>query len=167
MANGGRIVGDVVLGSDVTHSQAQTRTVSYDDLPNPGGYATRRACIDRSDLAKHALRRDLVVSGNSRNGLLESAVKAFTASIKNGMADSSAGAMHKGKSRCSMEANMSLETMNTLVETSKVAHQLPTQWSRVPIRRSSSREGWSTGAVGHRGVRCLNGKTHASVQHCC
>lgn len=84
IANGERIVGDVVLGADGVRSKARTLVLGYDDKPKPSGYAVYRAWMDSSELAKNDLTKDLVIHGDTHVGWLGPDIHFLAASIKGG-----------------------------------------------------------------------------------
>ncbi|CAK3859748.1 FAD NAD(P)-binding domain-containing [Lecanosticta acicola] len=84
IANGERIVGDVVLGADGVRSKARTLVLGYDDKPKPSGYAIYRAWMNSEELAKNELTRDLVIHGDTHTGWLGPDIHFLAASIKDG-----------------------------------------------------------------------------------
>ena len=84
ISNGGRVVGDVVLGADGVRSKARALVLGYDDKPKPSGYAVYRAWMSSEDIAKNDLTKDLVIHGDSHVCWIGPDIHFIAAAIKGG-----------------------------------------------------------------------------------
>ena len=67
IANGQKVCGDVVLGSDGVRSKARTLVLGYEDKPKSSGYAIYRAWFDSAEIAKNPRTRHLVENGDTHS----------------------------------------------------------------------------------------------------
>jgi len=68
LANGERVYGDVVIGSDGVRSKARELVLGYFDKPHSSGYAVFRAWFEADALMDDPLTKDLVDYGDSFTG---------------------------------------------------------------------------------------------------
>ena len=67
IANGPKVFGDVVLGSDGVRSKARTPVLGYEHQPKSSGYAIYRAWFDSAEIARNPMTRHLVENGDTHS----------------------------------------------------------------------------------------------------
>lgn len=84
VANGVKVIGDVVLAAEGVRSRGRKIVLGYEDQPRSSGYAVFRAWFPSDEIAKNEGIKHLVVNGDTHSGWIGPDVHFLTASIKNG-----------------------------------------------------------------------------------
>ncbi|KAF2231586.1 FAD/NAD(P)-binding domain-containing protein [Viridothelium virens] len=82
--DGGRAVGDVVVGSDGVRSRARELVLGYDDKPKSSGYAVFRAWFPNTDMLKDPRTKHFCDHGDTFQGWIGPDVHFLFSTIKNG-----------------------------------------------------------------------------------
>lgn len=94
LADGRKIVGDVVVGADGVRSKARELVLGYEDKPKSSGYAVWRAWFSNKDMIKDPRTKEFCENGDTFNGWIGPDVHFLFSTIKNG-ADCSWVLTHK------------------------------------------------------------------------
>ncbi|ORY09992.1 hypothetical protein BCR34DRAFT_588941 [Clohesyomyces aquaticus] len=84
LADGTKISGDVVIGSDGVRSKARTLVLGYEDKPKSSGYAVWRAWFPNKDMIADPETKQFCENGDTFNGWIGPDVHFLFSTIKGG-----------------------------------------------------------------------------------
>ena len=84
VANGERVLGDIVLAADGVRSTGRTLVLGYEDKPESSGYAIYRAWFDSKAIAENPRTKFMVENGDTHVAWLGPDIHFLAASLKDG-----------------------------------------------------------------------------------
>ncbi|KAK3681285.1 hypothetical protein B0T22DRAFT_303494 [Podospora appendiculata] len=84
VANGARLVADVVIAAEGVRSRGRKIVLGFDENPKSSGYAVYRAWFPSDEVAKNPLLAPLVVNGDTHQGFIGPDIHFLCSSIKGG-----------------------------------------------------------------------------------
>ncbi|KAJ2894785.1 salicylate hydroxylase [Zalerion maritima] len=84
LANGEKVVGDIVIGADGVRSKARQLVLGYEDKPKSSGYAVWRSWFPNTDMIADPRTKEFCENGDTFNGWIGPDVHFLFSTIKNG-----------------------------------------------------------------------------------